>query len=366
MTRHAPPFRAEHIGSLLRPRALKDAVKARAESKLDAAGFKRIEDAAVLEAIRLQEECGLPSITDGEFRRSSWFNGFVNAVEGFGYRRSKYDFGGAHGAWESPYAKAPIRHVRPIVADDFAFVQANTKRLAKVTMPTPSSMHFYQRGDSVDKAVYPDIDRYFADLIEVYRAEIRALAAKGCRFLQLDEVPVAMLCDPAIRAQIVTQGDDPDALLKLYVDLFNAAIAERPASMAVGVHLCRGNYKGQWMASGGYEPVAKLLFGGMKADAFFLEYDSERAGDFSPLAHLPSDRVVILGLVTTKTPGNAGADEAKRRIEEASRVVPLDRLGISPQCGFASSVAGNPVTVEDQKRKLALCVEVAKSVWGTA
>ncbi len=362
--RHDPPFRAEHIGSLLRPPELKAAYRASAAGALSKAELAAIVERCIREAIVLQEAAGLQTITDGEFRRGSWFLGFVDAVEGLSTKPSLFQFGGAHAAWECPYAHGPVRRVKGIATEEFAFVRAHTGRTPKVTLPAPSQMLFYRGADCADRTVYPKLDRLHEDLIEVYRAELRALAALGCTYVQIDEVALATLCDPAVRRQIAARGEDPAALIKLYVDLINAVLEDRPPQLAVGVHLCRGNYKGQWMAEGGYEPVAKELFGRATADAFFLEYDTDRAGDFAPLAYVPADKRVVLGLLTTKTPASPSADALVKRVEAAARHVALDRLAVSPQCGFASSVAGNPVTIEDEKRKLGLIAEVAKKVWG--
>jgi 5-methyltetrahydropteroyltriglutamate--homocysteine methyltransferase len=362
--RHDPPFRAEHIGSLLRPPELKAAYRARAEGKLGEAELGATVDRCVREAIGLQEAAGLNTITDGEFRRGSWFLGFVDAVEGLSTKPSLVQFGGAHGAWECPYAHGPVRRVKGITTDEFAFVRAHTSRTPKVTMPAPSQMLFYRGRDCAAPAVYPRLDRLHEDLVAVYRAELKALAALGCTYVQIDEVALATLCDPAVRAQAAARGEDPAALIALYVDLINAALEGRPETLTVGLHLCRGNYKGQWMAEGGYEPVARALFGRAKVDAFFLEYDTDRAGDFAPLDYVPADKRVVLGLVSTKTPDSPSADALVRRVEAASRHVALDRLAVSPQCGFASSVGGNPVTIEHERSKLALVAEVARKVWG--
>ncbi len=359
-----PPFRAEHIGSLLRPPELKAAYRALAQGKADRAAVDAVLDRCIVEAIRLQEEAGHQAITDGEFRRGSWFLGFVDAVEGLTTKPSLFAFSGEHAGWECPYAHAKVQRVRGITTHEYDFVCKHTSRTPKVTMPTPSSVLFYRGEQAADRSVYPDLDTLYADLVEVYRAELRALAAKGSRYVQLDEVPVAMLCDPKVREAAKARGDDPDALVKLYIDLINAVVADRPAGMTIGVHLCRGNYKGQWMAEGGYAPVAERLFSTAQVDAFFLEYDSPRAGDFRPLAAVPAGKKVVLGLVSTKTPETPAADALVDRIEEASRFVKLEHLSISPQCGFASSVGGNPVTVDDERRKLGLVSEVARRVWG--
>ena len=362
---HRPPFHAEHIGSLLRPAELKAAYRARAEGKLDAAGLDAVVARCIVDAIRLQEEAGLESITDGEFRRGSWFLGFVQAVEGLSTRPALFNFQGDHGAWECAYAHGKVKRTGSITVDEFKFVHAHTHRTPKVTMPTPSAVLFYRGEEAADRKVYPRLEALYDDLVEVYRAELRELAAAGCSYVQLDEVPLAMLCDPAVRAQAKKRGDDPAALIKLYVDLINAVVAGRPKGMTIGLHLCRGNYKGQWMAAGGYAPVAEELFGRAGVDAFFLEYDTERAGDFAPLAAIPRDKKVVLGLVSTKTPETPSAEDLVRRVEAAAKIVPLERLAVSPQCGFASSVGGNPVTLADERKKLGLVADVARRIWGS-
>jgi 5-methyltetrahydropteroyltriglutamate--homocysteine methyltransferase len=306
----------------------------------------------------------MAAITDGEFRRGSWFLGFVDKVDGLSTRPALFDFSGAHGAWECPYAHAHVHRSGGITTHEYDFVHAHSGGTPKVTMPSPSALLFFRGGEAADRAVYPQLEALHRDLVEVYRAELRDLAARGCTYVQFDEVPLAMLCDPAVRNAVAARGEDPAAMIDLYVDLLNAAIADRPAGMTVGLHLCRGNYKGQWMAEGGYGPVADALFRRGGVDAFVLEYDSERAGDFAPLAAIPADKHVVLGLVSTKTPDSPAADALMRRVEAASRYVPLDRLAVSPQCGFASSVGGNPVSIDDERRKLALVADVARRVWG--
>ncbi|MCW5773430.1 MAG: cobalamin-independent methionine synthase II family protein [Rhodospirillaceae bacterium] len=361
---HALPFHAEHIGSLLRPPELKAAYRAHGEGKLDDAGLAEAVDRSIRDAIRLQEEAGMQSITDGEFRRGSWFLGFVNGVEGLSTKPALFTFSGAHGAWECPYAHGHVHRSGGITTGEFDFVRAHTDRTPKVTMPTPSAMLFFRGQEAADRKIYPRMEDLHRDLVAAYRAELADLAARGCTYVQFDEVPLAMLCDPAVRAGVAAKGEDPEAMIDLYVNLLNEVVAERPAGMTIGVHLCRGNYKGQWMAEGGYAPVAEALFRRAAVDAFFLEYDSERAGDFAPLAAMPADKRVVLGLVSTKSPESPPADALMRRVEAASRHVPLERLSVSPQCGFASSVGGNPVTLDDERRKLALVAEVARRVWG--
>ncbi|MHA1536981.1 MAG: 5-methyltetrahydropteroyltriglutamate--homocysteine S-methyltransferase [Alphaproteobacteria bacterium] len=364
MTAKPLPYRAEHVGSLLRPRRLKDAFKAAHAGDIGTGELEEILTESIREAISLQEDCGMQAITDGEFRRGSWFLGFVDAVNGLTTRPSNFSFSGDHAAWQCPYAEARLQRGQGIVTGDYEFIAKHTQRTPKVTMPSPTAMHFWRGEEAYDSAAYGDRDSFFEDLAGVYQAELAALSKLGCTYVQLDEVPIAMLCDPKVQAAVRKRGDDPDALLTRYIAAINAALAGRPANLSVAMHLCRGNYKGQWMAEGGYAPVAEKLFRGANVDAFFLEYDSERAGDFTPLRAMPEDKSVVLGLVCSKTAELESQDDLKRRIEEASRFVPLERLAISPQCGFASSVGGNPVTEDDERRKLTLVCDVAAAVWG--
>ncbi len=360
----AHPFRAEHIGSLLRPQPLKNAFRQHAAGEIDTLLLEETLDGAIIDAIRLQEEAGMQAITDGEFRRGSWFLGFVEAIDGLTTAPSLFEFSGAHSAWHCPYAERRVQRLAGVTTHEFNFVRQHTDRTPKATMPSPTAMHFWRGDDAVSKDAYPDIETYFADLAHLYQQELNELESLGCTYVQLDEVPIAMLCDPAVQAQVAARGDDPANLLKRYVALVNEALADRPGNMTVGMHLCRGNYKGQWMAEGGYAPVAELLFGGLHVDAFFLEYDSDRAGGFEPLAAMSDDKLVVLGLVTTKAGELESTDLLKRRVEEAAQFVPLERLALSPQCGFASSAGGNPVTEADERAKLALVAQVAAEIWG--
>ena len=363
----APPFRAEHIGSLLRPRELKDAFRARAEERLSDAKLRDVQDRLIRDAVRLQEDVGLQSITDGEFRRMAWSAGFIWALEGLVPRDSLFQFKDEHGdtiGWQTCYAERPVRRTRGITTEEFAFVRTLTERTAKVTMPAPSFLHFFRGPQCADRAAYADLELFWQDLVEIYRAEIADLARLGCTYVQLDEVPMAMLCDASVRDRVRSRGEDPDALIRTYVSVVNRVLAARPAGMTIGMHLCRGNLRGHWMAAGGYDAVAERLFNDLGVDAFFLEYDTPRAGDFSPLRHMAKDKRVILGLVSTKTPTLEEAETLKRRIDEASRYVPIEQLGISPQCGFASTIGGNALREDDQRAKLARIVEVASAVWG--
>jgi len=368
-THRDPPFRAEHIGSLLRPRALKDAFKAHAAGDIGAMQYQDAVEAAIVDAIRMQEQAGLRSITDGEFRRAAWSSAFIEALEGLSQADSLFEFRDAEGGrhrWRTCCATGPIRRARGIATEEFDFVSAHTDQLPKVTMPTPSALHFYRGKACADPQVYPDLDQFWEDVVAVYRAEIAALAERGATYLQLDEVPLAMLCDPDVRAQARDQGEDPEALIETYINVLNRALEDRPAEMTVGIHLCRGNFRGRWMAAGGYEPVADALFNRLEVDAFFLEYDTPRAGDFAPLRFVPDDKTVVLGLISSKTAVLEPIDRLRRRIDEAAGHVPLDRLALSPQCGFASVAGGNAISDDDERAKLALVTDVARKVWGEA
>jgi 5-methyltetrahydropteroyltriglutamate--homocysteine methyltransferase len=362
-----PPFHAEHIGSFVRPQRLIEAARARKNNSLSEEQFRQAQDDAIREIVAFQESIGLPSITDGEFRRRSWSAGFIDAVDGFGLRDGTLGFrneSGVMGVASSPYAKERLTRKRRIVADDFRFLKSVVKRgVAKVTIAAPDVMHWFLGPKAFDTTVYKDREAFFADLAAIYKAEIAELAKEGCTYLQLDDTALPCNCDPNARKDVVARGENPDELTERYAKLFNDCVAG--SAMTKAVHLCRGNLKGAWMAEGGYDPVADVLFNRMNADIYCLEYDTPRAGDFSPLRYVPKGKTVILGLVSTKTRQLEGKDELKRRIDEAARFVPLDRLGISPQCGFSSGGgSGQTVTQDDTKRKLDLVVSVAREVWG--
>src|SRR5262245_44037913 len=362
-----PPFRADHVGSLLRPPALKTAFRDAAQGRLDAGAFAEIQDRCIREAVAMQEDVGLQSITDGEYRRGSWFYGFVHAVDGLTTKDALFDFhdsGGSRATFQAPYVESKIKRARGITTEEFAFVRAVTTRTPKVTMPTPSCMHFFRGNDSVSRTAYRHLEDFWNDLFIVYREEIAALAALGCRYVQLDEVPIAMLCDPKIRTAVAGAGLDPGQLLETYISAINLSVAARPPGMTIALHLCKGNYKGHWMAEGGYEVVSEQLFGRTDVDVFFLEYESERAGGFEPLRHVPKGKKVILGLISSKRPELEPLDELRRRVDQATQYIAIDQLGVSPQCGFASSVGGNPLSLDDERRKLARVVELADAVWG--
>ena len=372
-TSRVPSNPVDHVGSLKRPPDLVAAWREWESGKLSPDALSEVQDRAIREAVAMQEALGLPIVTDGEFRRGGWSRGFLNAVEGFEFRVSKLTFRNDDGFSTSspaPLTTRPVRRARPIVSEDFKFIQSVAKNRVKVTMPTPSHMHFGQFKDAVDRKVYPDVEAYWADMVAVFQQEIKELYAAGCRYLQLDEVPLALLCDDKIRALAKSEGDDPDELVSLYIDVLNRAVAGRPADMTVAMHLCRGNMEGLWMGDGGYAPIAEALFTRCDVDAFLLEYDSRRAGDFAPLRHLPATTRAYLGIVSTKNPELESADDLMRRIEEAASFAPMERLGICPQCGFASAamskfaVLPSKVTTDIQTRKIERMVEVGHRAWG--
>jgi len=372
--RSAPPFRVEHIGSFVRPAALLEAARAAAARAMDAVQYRAVQDRAIEEIVRFQESQGLGSITDGEFRRRGWSAGLIDAVSGFGIRDDGVMRSLAFrsdelilGAFPSPYAQRRLRRRRPVVTEDLRYLQKVVNSgVPKVTIASPSVMHYFLGPKAVDPEVYPDIEEYFDDLAAIFREEISELAAAGGRFLQLDDTALPCNCDARAREEIRQRGEEPDALTTRYVRLINSAIAARPPTLGVGIHLCRGNLKGMWMAEGGYEPVAERLFNDLAVDAYFLEYDTPRAGDFHPLRWLPQDKLVVLGLVSTKTPVLEAPDDLLRRLDEASRFVPLERLCISPQCGFSSAGgSGQVLTQDDVRRKLDLLCGVAMRAWGS-
>ena len=332
-----------------------------------------MQDDTIRDAVAMQEKLGLPIVTDGEFRRGGWSRGFLNAVEGFEFRGSKLVFRNDEGfstPSPAPMTTKPIKRKQPIVVDDYKFIASVAKNRVKVTMPTPSHMHFGQFKEAVDVKVYPDVEKYWDDLIAVFRQEIAELYAAGCRYLQLDEVPLALLCDDKIRAVAKSEGDDPDKLAARYIDVLNRAVADRPADMTIGMHLCRGNMESLWMGDGGYAPIAEALFNRADVDAFLLEYDSARAGDFGPLQHLPAGKRAYLGIISTKNPALESVDELLHRLDEASRFAPMDRLGICPQCGFASAamskfaVKPSKLTPDLQTLKFGRLLEVGQRAWG--
>jgi 5-methyltetrahydropteroyltriglutamate--homocysteine methyltransferase len=365
-----PPFRADHVGSLLRPPELHQARVARKAGKIDAAQLRQIEDAAIRDAVRLQEELGFHAVTDGEFRRAYWHLDFLtqfeNAVAIPPNVKARFHTEAGDIEAQPPGIRVAGKLSRSkfIMGEDFAFLQSVAKATPKVTIPSPSNMHFRGGRAAIDQKAYPDMAEFYVDLGRVYAEEIAALGAAGCTYLQLDEVFLAYLCDPKLREQVRAIGEDPDKLPQTYAKLINSAIATRPAGMTVCMHLCRGNFTSAWVAEGGYDPVAELLFNDINIDGYFLEYDSPRAGGFAPLRFVPKGKKVVLGLITTKKGELEKPDELRRRIDEAAQFVPLDQICLSPQCGFASTEEGNRVTLEDEITKLRLVQEVAELVWG--
>ena len=365
-----PPFRADQVGSLLRPPELRAAREAAQAGRISATELRVTEDRCIRDAVAMQEAAGLAAITDGEFRRAFWHVDFLTGFDGIVATQSQYvmKFHGEGGATAETRSmmvvKDKVRRSRPVAVDHFAFLKSVTERTPKLCIPAPTYLHMRGGRKVVDAAAYPDIDEFWSDITRAYREEIRDLVGAGCTYLQIDDVSFACLCDAGIQAQARRDGEDPARLPSHYARIISALIAERPPSLAVTMHTCRGNFDSMWMASGGYEPVAEAVFNETAVDGFFLEYDTERAGDFAPLRFVPRGKKVVLGLVSTKTPKLEAKDELKRRIEAATKYVPLEDLCLSPQCGFASAAVGNRVTDDDQRRKLELVVEVARDVWG--
>jgi len=366
MMRTRPPFRADHVGSLLRPEALKEARARHERGEIDSAALNAIEDREIARIVARQEEIGLQGVTDGEFRRAFWHIDFLEKLDGVesyqGERKIKFQ-----GIQPKPVllrVKGKLGFSGHPMLDHFRFLQSQTKRTPKMTIPSPSALHFRYGREAVPEAIYPSMDDFYRDLGQAYRKAVRAFAGAGCRYLQLDEVYLAYLCDPQLREQVRARGDDPDALVHIYVDLINTAISDIPAGMTITMHLCRGNFRSTYVASGGYEPVAETLFNTINVHGYFMEYDNARAGGFEPLRFVPKGKAVVLGLVTSKSGTLESRDDLLRRIEEAAKFVPLDQLCLSPQCGFASTEEGNVLTEDQQWAKLEMIAEVAQRVWG--
>ena len=364
-----PPFRADHVGSLLRSAALKDARARRERGEIDAATLTDIEDREIKALIAKQEAIGLKSITDGEYRRASWQTDFLRELPGIetflGDRKLKFQSAVQPPQWVSRVKeKLGAFSGHPQIAH-WRFVADHTRQAAKVTIPSPSALHFRQGRAAVPEAIYPDMDDFYRDLGALYARVVRGFADAGCRYLQLDEVNLAYLCDPSLREHVKARGDDPDTLPLTYAAMINAAISDIPSDMTITMHLCRGNFRSNFVASGGYEPVAEILFNTINVHGYFMEYDSERAGGFEPLRFLPKGKTVVLGLVTSKTGQLESKDAIKRRIDEAAKFAPLDQLALSPQCGFASTEDGNVLAEDEQWAKLRMIVEIADEVWGS-
>jgi 5-methyltetrahydropteroyltriglutamate--homocysteine methyltransferase len=365
------PFRADHVGSYLRPGRLVKARALFAAGEIDAAALRQMEDECIRELVARQEAVGLRGITDGEFRRTFFHVDFLEKIDGVEVTYSEFPSSfrksdGTRVDFKPPtmHVKKRLRSVAPIQGPDFDFLQSVTTRTPKVSIPSPSMLHFRGGRKTISEDVYPDLGSFYAELAAVYREEIADLAARGCRYLQLDDTNLAYLCDPEIRKKTAERGDDPGALTRTYCELINAAIEGRPDDMVVAIHLCRGNFKSAWVAEGSYEPVAEILFHQLKVDAFFLEYDDERSGDFAPLRLVPKGKKVVLGLMSSKVPAVEDKAALVRRIGEAGKYISLEQCALSHQCGFSSTADGNELSESDQFRKLERCVEVAREVWG--
>jgi 5-methyltetrahydropteroyltriglutamate--homocysteine methyltransferase len=367
MPRTKPPFRADHVGSLLRPAALKEARARRERGEISPEELKAVEDREIEKVIRKQEGVGLRSVTDGEFRRAFWnydFLGKLPGVEAYlGERKIKFQGPQPKPMMLRVIGKLGGYRAHPMI-DHFKFVAAHAKATPKMTIPSPSSLHFRYGRDAVPTEIYPEMDDFYRDLGEGYRKAVRAFSDAGCRYLQLDEVNFTYLCDPKLRAFVANRGEDPETLPHVYARMINAALSDVAPDVTKAMHLCRGNFQSTFVASGGYEPVAEILFNEINIDAYFMEYDSDRAGGFAPLRFVPNGKMVVLGLVTSKSGTLESKDELKRRIDQAARFIDLDQLCLSPQCGFASTEEGNILAEDEQWAKLRRIVEVADEVWG--
>ena len=367
MLRTTPPFRADHVGSLLRTAALKEARAKRERGEIDADALKAVEDWEITRLIRKQEEIGLQSVTDGEYRRASWQTDFLLRLDGvesyYGERKFKF---------QGPQPRPILLRLKgrlggfsghPMI-EHFRFLAQHTKATPKMTIPSPSTLHFRYGREAVPETIYPSMHDFYRDLGTTYSKVVRAFADAGCRYLQLDEVNLAYLCDPALCDQVRARGDDPATLPFVYADMINAAISDIPPDMVVTMHLCRGNFRSTFVASGGYEPIAEMLFNTIGVHGYFMEFDTARAGGFEPLRFVPKGKQVVLGLVTSKAGALESRDELRRRIDEAARFVDINQLCLSPQCGFASSEDGNVLAEEEQWAKLRMIVELAQEMWG--
>jgi len=367
MSQINPPFRADHVGSLLRPPEVHAAREQCAAGDITRAQLREIEDVAIAAAVHTLEGLGMRSITDGEFRRA-WFHlDFLQQLDNVAVTgniaASSDSAETVHLTPPKLSVIGPLRHVRDIQVDDFKYLASVVTQTPKVSIPSPTMVHFRGGRAGIDIETYPDLEVFFADLAACYRAELDALYAAGCRYVQFDDTNLAYLCDPVMRAGAVERGDDPNELPHAYAELINACISGRPKDLTIGIHLCRGNYRSTWFAEGGYEPVAEVLFNELDVDAYFLEYDDERSGDFAPLRFVPSNKTVVLGLVTSKRPELEPFDELAGRVAEAAHYVPMDQLCLSPQCGFASTVEGNAMTAGQQWAKLRHVVDTAERLW---
>ena len=367
MQRTTPPFRADHVGSLLRTAPLKQTRAQRERGEITAGQLKAVEDQEIEKIIRRQEDIGLKAVTDGEFRRAFWNYDFLGALDGveayLGERKIKFQGPNPKPMMLRVTGKLGTFSGHPML-EHFKFVRDHTRVTPKMTIPSPSSLHFRYGRDAIPGAIYPEMEDFYCDLGQTYREAVRAFAEQGCRYLQLDEVNLAYLCDAKLRAQVSERGEYPDQLPAAYARLINAAISDIPPDMTIAMHLCRGNFQSTFVASGGYEPVAEVLFNTINVHGYFMEYDSDRAGGFEPLRFVPKGKTVVLGLVTSKSGRLESKDDIKRRIEQAAKFIPLDQLCLSPQCGFASTEEGNILAEDEQWAKLKMIAEIAEEMWG--
>jgi len=365
MQRSTPPFRADMVGSLLRTKPLKEAREKRAKGEITPDELKAVEDREIRGIIRKQEEIGLKAVTDGEFRRAWWHFDFLAGLDGVELVHIDHgiQFAGVQTKSDAPRVMGKIGFSGHPMVEHFRFLKENTRRVPKMTVPSPSMLHYRSGRKMINMGVYPDMAEFYRDLGEAYAGAVGAFAEAGCRYLQLDDVSFAYLCDPEQRRMLAERGDDPEKQPHIYAGMINRAIKDRPKDMVVSMHLCRGNFRSTFVASGGYEPIAELLFNEVGVDAYFMEWDTERAGGFEPLRFLPKGKTVVLGLVTSKTGKLENKDDVKRRIDEAAKYADLDQLCLSPQCGFASTEEGNVLAEDEQWAKLAEIVEVAEEVW---
>jgi 5-methyltetrahydropteroyltriglutamate--homocysteine methyltransferase len=367
MTRTTPPFRADHVGSLLRPAAVREARARRAEGAISAAELKAVEDREIERLVKKQEEIGLQLATDGELRRSWWHFDFYTGLGGVELHEASHgiQFAGVATKAQTIRVVSPVDFSGHAQLDHFGFLKSKARVAAKMCIPAPGTMHFRQGRQAISRDVYPDLDGFFADLAAVYKKAVRAFYDAGCRYLQFDDTAWAMMCSSFEREQSKKRGDDPDTLPAHYSRMTNLALADKPADLTVTMHSCRGNFRSKWIAEGGYEPVAERMFNDVNIDGYFLEWETERAGGLEPLRYLPKGKkIVVLGLVSSKLAALESKDDIKRRIDEATRYVAIDQLALSPQCGFASTEEGNVLTEEEQWAKLRLVVEIAREVWG--
>lgn len=368
--RTRPPFRADHVGSLIRPQALRDARQAHLDGKLPAAELRALEDGLIREVVAMQERVGLQAVTDGEFRRTSFREVLFESMDGFSNERVETDFsfsyadGSSRRATPVPKVVSRLQRKGSMAAGDFKFLKAATRATAKAMLPAPSLAHWFVGDRVFAGSPYASAREYMADIARIYREEIAELASLGCTYLQIDEVPIPVICDASVQSTIAKRGEDPLALVDLYVDTINDAIRDRPPGMTVVVHMCRGNEGVAGLGSGGYDAIAERVFDLLKVDGYLLEYDTPRAGDFAPLRFLPKDTIAVLGLVSTKVAEIETEDTLKRRVDEAARVIDLDRLGLCPQCGFATLYRYDRMGLDLQERKLGLLVSTAREIWG--